>query len=240
MGKSSEYAFYYKIFLKTSPLIILLVDDSLNNKKYITTFIACISLLLSGTRANVLILTLYILSRIFFDVKIKKTYKILISFILFGIIVYNLSNITFIITDIMNKKGSIESDRIRNGLMSSYKIIFSDIKNLILGTGYNSSFYNLGTKGYTTTGEYSYLELIRQIGIIFFTIFIIFIIIPLKNKIKASTKIAYIGYLIIAYTNPLLFSSTGFAAFTYMYTLEDKNTENKLTANNKEVSKKNE
>ena len=212
----------------------------IDEKNVPMTLIACIGLIVSGTRANVIILLAYLSYRFFFYNKKKSKIKVLLSVLFIAVIVFNFPTIIDAFTDIMNKKGSLKSDAIRGGLMNSYKSIFSNVKILLFGMGYSAAFYNYGTQSYAIAGEYSYLELIRQVGIICFALFMMFIIYPLISKIDNSKKFVYIGYLIIAYTNPLLFSSTAFAAYIYMYILvyeknictKDNNRGDKLNEKN--------
>ena len=53
MGKSPAYSSYYRIFFKASPLLVLLLDDSITKNKKSWIVIAFAALWFSGTRANV-------------------------------------------------------------------------------------------------------------------------------------------------------------------------------------------
>ena len=128
----------------------------------------------------------------------------------------------------MNVKGAVSSDNVRKGQMQSYKEIFSDFDNLFIGTGLGSYFYNYGRMEMVNSAEYAYLDLIRQVGVMFFLLFMIFVLYPLNQNIALNRKVIYIGYLAIAFTNPLLFSSTAFLAYIYMYYLVYESFKEKL------------
>ena len=70
---------------------------------------------------------------------------------------------------------------------------------------------------YTTSSEIAYLDLIRKIGLILFVPFMIFVLKPFKFKIPIHDKLAYAGYLVVCFTNPLLFSSTAYVLYILLY-----------------------
>lgn len=228
MGKSVQYALYYKLFFKTSPLLIFLVDEMFETKKYPMLIIACLALVFSGTRANFIAMIVYLIWNVIFYHKKKNILKIVSAILILCLIVINLSNITGIFYGMMSTKGSISSDNIRKGQLRSYKEIFSDFRNFFIGTGLGSSFYNYGRSKMVSSAEYAYLDLIRQVGVMFFLIFMIFVLYPLTRNIALNRKVIYIGYLAIAFTNPLLFSSTAFLAYIYMYYLVYESYKEKL------------
>lgn len=217
IGKSVKYPFYYKLFLKTTPLLLFLLDDSFENKNYIMIVLTCVSLIFSGTRANIIVMIFYSLWRIIFytEVDIKNKILLLLPFIIF--ILFNIPSIINSYFSIMNMEGSVSSDLVRSGQMKSYVEIFSNPFKLLIGTGLGSTFFNYGRNLVVSTAEYAYFDLLRQIGLIGFIPFTIFIIYPFLKNIKLNYKVCYLGYLIIAYTNPLLFSSTAFLVYVYIY-----------------------
>lgn len=219
MGKSPTYSFYYKIFLKSSPLILLVVNESIKNKKKIIAILAVIAMFISGTRANAFlcsILVIYILGFNYDFKKIKKKKVIITLVFLLGLLLL-LPFIQDYVDSIMSTKGAVASDKVRDGQLQSFFEIYSDPFNLLFGTGLGSSFYNYGTNSYTESAEMSYFELIRQIGLPMFIIFMLFILKPLKSNIDKTDAFAYICYLAIAFTNPLLFSSTAYLLYIFVY-----------------------
>jgi hypothetical protein len=101
---------------------------------------------------------------------------------------------------------------------------------IIIGMGMGSSFYSHGVGEFINSIEWSYLDLWRQMGLPMFIIFLVFLMRPLttKNKIPMHTKFGFVSYLIIAGTNPLLYSSTAYLYYIYMYYLIYKKEENQF------------
>lgn len=217
MGKSHNYAAYYKIFLKTSPLLVFLLDKFFEEKKYPMMLVTCFALIISGTRANIIVMVIYLLWRIVHLLKKNNLFKFVLAFIIISLIIINIPNIYDVFIGMMNTSGSISSDNVRKGQLRSYIEIFSEPTNLLLGTGLGAEFYNYGRSRWVKSAEYAYFDLMRQIGLIMFMLFMVFVLYPLKKKMSIHKKIIYIGYLAIAFTNPLLFSSTAFLAYTYIY-----------------------
>ncbi len=219
MGKSSMYSFYYKIFLKSSPLILLVINESLKKKKRIIATLAVIAMFISGTRANVFLSIVLIFYIFAFNYDFKKVNKkkLLLTLIMLLAIICLYPVIQNFVNNIMTTKGAISSDKVRNGQLQSFFEIYSDPFNLFWGTGFGSTFYNYGTKSYIESAEMSYFELIRQIGLPFFIVFMLFVLKPLNSNIEKTDKVAYICYLTIAFTNPLLFSSTAYVIYIYVY-----------------------
>ncbi|SHM12991.1 O-antigen ligase family protein [Ruminococcus flavefaciens] len=217
MGKSPMYSFYYKVFLKSSPLIVLLINDSLKKKKIIITALSILAMLFTGTRANVLLCVIFVLYVLAFNYEKKGKEKVIVTFLVVSILMFCFPLIYEYINEIMSSKGAIASDEIRDGQMRSFIEIFSDPFNLIFGMGLGSPFFNYGRNAYTTTAEFSYLELMRQIGVPLFVVFMYFVLKPLTSSISKQDKMTYICYLIIAFTNPLLFSSTAYLLYIFVY-----------------------
>ena len=221
MGKSQRYALYYKVFFKSSPLLIMLIPYCFQKGKKIMAALTLAALVLSGTRANIFIASVvYVFG--FVDIwsnnkKNNKTRLVLGVFIVIFIIAM-IPNIIAMISAIMNKSGSLSSDLIRLGQIASFREVFSNPSTLFFGMGFGTSFYDAGRMAYTTASEIAYLDLLRKIGLIWFVPFMVFVLRPLRWRMEVHTKIAYIGYLLICFTNPLLFSSTAYVLYIYLYT----------------------
>lgn len=220
MGKSSNYPFYYKIFFRTSPLIVILLFKSFDQGKYITSFFSLAALVFSGTRANVLFPVFFMIYYyIFCCPKKSPIIKYAYAFVSILIIIIFSSSLLDLVFDAFIIKGQV-SDVVRVGHIASIiELVKIDPYIMIRGSGMGSEFYSYGTDGLTSSIEWSYIDLWRQMGFVLFFLFIIFILIPVfysnpKNKYK---KVAYITYLFIAATNPLLFNSTAYLFFIYMY-----------------------
>lgn len=220
MGKSSIYSGYYKIFMKASPILTFTLFNAAKRRKYFQIILVLLTLLVSGTRANMLIpigmlIVCYVISE-----KKKKNYvlKTVMVFLLIIVAIIMANDIWSNFYQIFIAKG-VTSDGVRmghwKGLLEQYK------RNPILvvsGTGMGSNFYSYGLNEYTSSIELPYLDMFRQMGMIFFIAFMIFILKPLFSRnIDLYMKCAYCAYLLIAATNPLLFSSTAFLVYIFLY-----------------------
>lgn len=218
------------MFYKTSPLLVFPLSYYLNqllisqDKKHVLIkslfFIAiAITLFLSGTRANLLSLLLIVLFYIFyFAYKQSKPLFFILGFALLLIATYGLSTLGGILLS-----ASETSNMIKFGHVISYIEHFSNhIGVLIFGQGLGSTFYSSGVNSIVSITELTYFELIRIWGLPITLIFCAILIIPLYKEIKERKMshrfIAYLAYLFIAGTNPLLLSSTGMLVFVYVFT----------------------
>ncbi len=66
IGKSTAYAAYYKVFIKTSPLLLILLYDSFEKRKWVDVAASFLALILSGTRANIFVSFVLLLALVFF------------------------------------------------------------------------------------------------------------------------------------------------------------------------------
>lgn len=223
IGKSAEYPLYYKIFLKGSPLIIFLLFYYFSKKKVLKSILTFLVLGLTGTRANVLfpaaMISFYFISYSKFN---RYSKYLLVCIVLFSLLIYNNEIATSLKTIFIDK--SIASDLVRAGHLKGLIELFDENPFIIfIGSGMGSEFYSYGVSDYVDSIELSYLDLLRQMGLGFFTLFLIFIVYPFFiKKIGMYKKYAFICYLLIASTNPLLFSSTAYIAYIYMYTYSEK------------------
>ncbi len=220
MGKSPAYSTYYRIFMKASPLLVLLLDDSISKKKYVWVIIAFAALLFSGTRANVFsaFVIVFIRYAVWNDNSIKGRNRVLISLLLVSVALLMTSRVYNSVVAIMSTAGSLGSDLVRQGLFQAYIEIFRDPAKLLFGSGFGISFYNYGRDHYSVTSELSYFELIRCVGLVLAIPFFVFVIKPLfSSNVKRDYKLSYLCYLIIAATNPLLFSSTAMVMYIFIY-----------------------
>lgn len=220
MGKSPLYSFYYKIFFKTSPLMVLFLFKKFNDSKYFAVLLAITALILSGTRANVLFPIFFLIAFYVFSTRnkskiVKYTFIVIVitSSVIFSGTLLEVFNEAFIV------KGET-SDTARQGHIEGIKdLITNDPWIILRGSGMGSEFYSYGSDSYVSSIEWSYIDLWRQMGFLFFFLFLVFVFLPLFNwhKVGKYKKYAYITYLCIAATNPLLFSSTSYLVFIYMY-----------------------
>lgn len=126
------------------------------------------------------------------------------------------------------------SNYVKYGHLTSYKMLFDEHPEyLLFGQGPGTKFYSIGFRATVIRTEWTYLELLRNYGVLCLPILYV-IVLPLLKLIKNSSKYdsalaiasAYFIYLIIAGTNPLLLSSTGMlvilTAYSYVERLRSK------------------
>ena len=220
MGKSAAYSSYYRIFFKASPLLVLLLDDSITKNKKSCIVIAFAALWFSGTRANVFSALIILFFRYVFwnDSKMSDRARVLLSLGIILVALVNVETITRLISSQMNTSGAVASDEVRTGEFKAYFEVFSNPVKLLFGSGFGSQFYNYGREAVAATSELSYFEIIRCVGLILAIPFFSFVLYPfLSDKVTRSTKLAFISYLVIAATNPLLFSSTAMVMYMFIY-----------------------
>ena len=210
---------YFSVFYVTSPMIIVslayyfdkFLKSSDNTKSFylIIVIINFFGMILAGTRNNI-IMAIFTPIIIYFLIKRKGyLFKTLIIFSIFFLLL-SISNYLFIIFD-----PSEFSNNIKLNLIKDYINIFSDPLNLIFGQGLGSYyFWEAKSLNYFIT-ELTYIEIIRNFGLILGLFMIYLMFYPLSfyfqeyMKSERSVKIAYFLYLIMAFTNPIYFSSLG-------------------------------
>ena len=189
-------------------------------KKMLYAFLIFLGLIFSGTRANffsaILIVFIIYLHYIFY---IKKRMLQTVFYItVVGCLALIGTYLLFVDID--------DSILVKAGHLYSYIELFNnDISYFLFGQGVGAYFFTYGFKNIATMTELSYLELIRIFGLFSTMVIMLFYILPLlKYKIfntpfLFALGIAYLAYLFIAGTNPLLIGRTGFIALWLAYTL---------------------
>lgn len=219
MGKSTQYPLYYKVFFKTSPLVVFLLFYSVNRSNYLWFILSIFTLVLSGTRANVLF-TLFFLGLFLLFSYSKNWIKVKYLAVFIGISTGFLFFTYFasILVGMIVERG-VSSDMIRAGhIQGLIELVYKQPWILFFGSGMGSYFYSYGVHSMVSSIEWSFLDLWRQMGIVFFSLYLILVFIPIfKSKLTTYKRIAYLTYLFIAATNPLLFSSTFYLAIFIVY-----------------------
>ena len=120
------------------------------------------------------------------------------------------------------------SNLVKYGHIASYTELFENNPiYLLTGQGPGAYFYSEGFGKYVLQTEWTYLELVRWFGV--FSILIVGVFFwPLitfwkyrSDNLTFSLLGAYLAYLIIAGTNPLMLSSTGMMALIIAYSYRD-------------------
>lgn len=221
---------FSSVFHMASPILIIQVAlkfyfflKTHQKRFFLATVFYLVAMFFTGTRANVfaeiLVIGLIYLYYLFY--KKKKIYSatfLCLIFIAFAFIG------TFLLLTVKNS-----SSNMKDMHMVSYNVLFSENPSyILLGQGPGAWLYDFGWKKLCTNTELSYMELIRMFGL-FFTIAIMCLyaypflhFIKKPNFFSFSVSIAYLAYLFIAGTNPLLIGPTGFIAFWYVNYLLEK------------------
>lgn len=133
-------------------------------------------------------------------------------------ILINIKSLINLLFQIIISRGA-ESDLVRLGHIRGLIEVFQNNPIfLLIGTGIGSSFYSYGVLQYVSSIEIPYLDLFRQMGFILFTIYMMFIMYPLKKIYRQKHYLfMYVCYLLIAATNPLLFNSTFYLIYIYIF-----------------------
>ena len=223
IGKGAHLPIGYAIFMKASPMLLLYIPYCFDKKKYVSAFVGYLALITSGTRANIILGTFMIFFCIIYREKNwgKRAVLLLLSMALIIIALIESPIIPYF-TDMFARKAV--SDAVRTGTLASIVEGWkSNPFSFIIGSGYTSNFYNSGRDAWVTTSELSYWNLLRQVGIVPFGLTMIMYFYPaiklLKIRRNLLITVGYLTYMTVAYTNPLLYSSTGLTTLLLMYYL---------------------
>ncbi|MBN2615548.1 MAG: hypothetical protein JXR71_07610 [Bacteroidales bacterium] len=219
------------IFYKTSSILVfplsyylykILIDQKTKARfvQYLLTVLIMVTLFLSGTRANVLSLFLILIFYLgFFTYRRSKTWFVLV--VSAGLVLFLLM-LPSVWEVFMNRHEA--SNAIKFGYLPSYADFFDqNLLSLFFGQGIGGIFYASVLNRMVGVTELTYLELIRIWGIPIAVIFGVILIWPLVREIKSKKLshlfIAYLAFLFIAGTNPLLLSSTGMLVLVYVFSM---------------------
>lgn len=220
---SSDAIFHYVIFLNGSPLILYNVSKFGFQKYYAGLILSVLALFFSGTRANI-----YMAIVIVVIIVLIKNKNILLKILLFltASIFYEFFQI---------KNNSINQAKSGGDFAREMKleVIKSELGNSgqtwFFGKGLGSYYYGPVTRvfntlqyGYINTSEWSYMEVIRQTGLLGLVIFMTIICMPILKLSKKKNYYPVLGgaaYLIVAIVDPFLITSTGFILYSVLYYL---------------------
>gem|GEM_PF-2318724 len=206
----------------------LLLFSKTKNKKYFLHFVLFfLALLYSGARANMLsaifIAVFFVLCELYYRMKNRSLFIPFIALMICVavVVVYNIS------TEVGY------SNNVKMGHYESFMQLFESkpLRYLLIGTGPGSIMYSSGINMEVGLTELSYLELIKNYGLLFTLTILLVFMVPFKrlyksendNITKAALTISYICFFFVAGTNPLFSGSTGFTTVVCMFCLCDRN-----------------
>ena len=249
VGKGSHLPIGYMIFMKTSPMLFLclaytfvqprsfLEPYCFSKLKYVNAAVVTLALVLSGTRANMLICGAFVLF-CFVYCKRSRTKQMLWILGMGLLALYTVadSSLFQMVLDVFVRKAS--SDEVRNGIVSSiFNVWRENPIKLLIGSGFSKTFFNAGRGEEAYNVELSYWNLLRQVGLPMFLAMMVGYLYPAVRMLKKGKNVlivlGYVCYLAVAYTNPLLHSSTGMTVLLFMYCLcfsdvDFENNENEM------------
>lgn len=215
------------ICLLSEACALLLFMRTKKNKYFIHFILFFLALLYSGARANMLsaifIVMFFMLYAFYYKVKNRALLIPVIGlmFCVAFVIVYNIS------------AESGHSNNVKWGHFESFIKLFESnpLRYLLIGTGPGSIMYSSGINMEVGLTELSYLELIKNYGLLFTLTILLVFMVPFKrlyksendNITKAALTISYICFFFVAGTNPLFSGSTGFTTVVCMFCLCDRN-----------------
>lgn len=236
VGHRSYYGIFKMdiVFYKTSPLLCFSLVISLyflyttKKKKYLVhTILFFLGMFISGTRANILTCVMLVfLIYLYFCFKYKKR----ILFVVFIGLLFVFVAFYVIIFLLVTPEPSTD---IKSGHLKGYMELFNSnlLKTLTFGFGPAKYFYSYGVEQELSATELTYMDLIKNYGVVGTLLMISMLCVPILNLIN-NKKIdlfqkyilfwGYVAYLFIAGTNPLLISSTGFILISIMFYVSDK------------------
>jgi hypothetical protein len=169
-----------------------------------TSYFFLFILLIVLSRFSVLVVVMLILMLKFF--KIKLLSKLFMYFFIPLITISLLLNVVVYLNNFTDYVPTYESANVRIGHVVS-TIESLNINNIIFGEGPGSVFYTLGRLEFTDTTELSYLELLREFGLIWFIVFIVFINIILYHLYKLKSYevlITIYSFLLVGFSQPVI------------------------------------
>lgn len=210
LGKSSSYFSNYILFFKTSPLIFYLLFDSIRKKKIVWSIFSFASILLTGTRANFFLAIVLLIVFVFFTSKDRFIRFLLVSIVLLVLLLFWQKIFGFVSRAFVLKESS---DAVRDSDLNAILEGFEDRPfTLLLGSGIGSVFYSSGRSQFVTNIELSYWNMLRQFGIVGFLLFVGMFFVEFVHGLKRRDYLLIffvLSFLVVAYTNPFLFGSTG-------------------------------
>lgn len=226
ISTSEDAIFHYVIFLNGSPLILYNVAKFGFNKRYGLLLISVLGLFFSGTRANIYMALIILVVALLFAF---KNMLLVIFTVLIG-----LPTVEFFRLQIQSineaKSGGDYARELKLEVIQSE--LGNSVRNWVFGKGLGSYYYgpekrvfNLIQYGYINTSEWSYMELIRQAGIIGLVIVMIIILRPLIILFFQKQYYVVVGvlaYLVVATVDPFLITSTGFILYAVTYYLSKR------------------
>jgi hypothetical protein len=228
------FCMYPKSTVAFLPVFGFAVYEALTKKRWSYMILVAILLhmfVISGTRSTML-LPLLLFGILFFLYCRNGRY---VRYIVYpSLMVFAIAFVVLLTMLLMEE--SEPSNMVKYAHLESYKELFeANPEYLLFGQGPCTVFYSMGFRKMTMITEWTYAELLRNYGLLCIPIIYVMLL-PIYKLLRLSVKyesalaiaVAVFIYLIIAGTNPLLFSSTGFmvilSAYSYAEIIKNRDT----------------
>ncbi len=218
------YAMYYRSIISAILPFYLYCYSLFVERKHVVWNTLCVVIVTfafatSGTRSTML-LPLTIIGLAFFQCVWKSRY---LKLLMFPLLLVASVAFLFLLYKLASEKGEI-SNFVKYGHLTSYMRQFEHYPEYyIFGQGVGSWIYSIGFKESVTQTEWTYIELLRTCGLYSLLTFAL-LFYPIKKmkdilqkNVTLGVLLAYVMFILIAGTNPLLISSTGMVVLLMVY-----------------------
>lgn len=217
LSKGIFSTFGYSIYYKSCALVLVTYAYLIYKKRILISLPIVLSMFVCGSRANFL-MVIFITAAVPLLCTEKPSKKALI------ILLLTIAAAVFLpsLIEKMTALNELKFNRSESIKIADAWVIFdnasSSFLNFLFGTGVGSSFFSPRGVELKTT-ELSYIDYFRQAGLFGIVFLVIFLLKPVRWLFNNERwlLIAYIGYLIVAGTNPLLVTSTSFMLYVLVY-----------------------
>jgi hypothetical protein len=204
------------VYIKSCILLVFMYPLFCKEKHWIASnTIITFCLILSGTRANIIVAIVLFFYTFYIHMKKKhRKYVFLLLFVLIVLLFPKIINV--LVNSFFDPNES--SMNVKAGHLKSYINLFRNNLDIFLfGSGTGAIFYSFGSHRLLSITELTYFESIRIFGLLLCIPLTVFLLVPLL-KTSGILRMAYLMYLFVMGTNPLLYSSTGLTAIVFVYT----------------------
>lgn len=230
------YGMYYRSIISVILPFYLYCYSLFVERKHVVWNTLCVVIITiafatSGTRSTML-LPLTIIGLAFFQSVWSSRY---LKLFMLPLLLIASFAFLFLVYKLASEKGEI-SNYVKYGHLTSYMRQFEHFPEYyIWGQGVGSWIYSIGFKESVTQTEWTYIELLRTCGLFSLLTFAL-LLYPIKkmkdmlqSDVTKGILLAYVMFILIAGTNPLLISSTGMVvllmAFSYIAKAKREHTD---------------
>ncbi|EOX4196249.1 O-antigen polymerase [Vibrio cholerae] len=226
----SHIEFPYVYFI-ISPMLLLLLTRNFwfflikpGYVKFLSVVIVGVSIFLSGTRMNILMIFIALLITMTYFYRNKLTLRVLFTYLISLLLaIISAFIIVYMYSDVISAAFSI-NDISNSKKFHDFLILLEIYDNpffLIFGQGFNAYDWSVLSREMiaenATKIELTYFEFIRVFGLVNFMLLFFFfsyalIFMPIGNMEFGWVKPALVSYLLVSFFNPYLFSLNGMLA----------------------------